>query len=77
MGTNCFLKGSQQVLQSVMEHVHEEGLQDRVEVAASFCFENCEHGPTVEVDGHRACHCTAEGAIKAVHQALEATPPLA
>jgi NADH-quinone oxidoreductase subunit G len=61
-GTNCFLKGSQNILHDLLSQVQERNLQDQVQISASFCFENCDRGPTVSVDGRRIPHCTAEAA---------------
>jgi len=52
--------------------VEEEGLQDRVKITASFCFEKCAHGPTVEVDGKQIHHCTSHKASEAVQAKINA-----
>jgi len=70
-GTNCFVKGSQQILHDMLDHVQKENLQDDVAVSASFCFENCANGPTVSVDGNRISGCTATGARAEVDQKLK------
>jgi len=61
-GTNCFLKGSQNILHDLLSQVQERNLQDQVQISASFCFENCDRGPTVSVNGRKIPHCTAEAA---------------
>jgi NADH-quinone oxidoreductase subunit G len=71
VGTNCFVKGSQGVLRDLLEKVNEEQLDDRVDVAASFCFEKCEHGPTVQVDGEMHHHCTAPQACAILQAHLD------
>jgi NADH-quinone oxidoreductase subunit G len=71
LGTNCFLKGSQEVLNSVLRHAEQNGLENRLDVRASFCFEKCESGPTVMIDGQHISHCTAEKAIDAISRRLE------
>jgi NADH-quinone oxidoreductase subunit G len=71
LGTNCFLKGSQEVLNSVLRHAEQNGLENRLDVRASFCFEKCESGPTVMIDGQHISHCTAEKAIEAINSRLE------
>jgi NADH-quinone oxidoreductase subunit G len=73
VGTNCFLKGSQGVLHELINHVEEEGLQDKVQISASFCFERCEHGPTVHVDGKPVNHCTPDKARQLLQQKLKGT----
>jgi len=71
VGTNCFLKGSQGLIQSVLNHVDEKGLQKDVDVRATFCFENCGHGPTAEVNGQRISHCSHHQLVDAVTKQLE------
>ena len=70
VGTNCFLKGSQAVLRDLLQDVEKRGLQDQVEINASFCFEHCEHGPTVRVDGKTIHHCTAKKASAAIEEKI-------
>ena len=70
VGTNCFLKGSQAILRDLLQDVEKRGLQERVEVSASFCFEKCEHGPTVRVDGQAIHHCTSKKACAALEEKL-------
>jgi len=63
VGTNCFLKGSQRVIQSLLNHVQDEGLQQEVEVSATFCFEQCAHGPTLTIGGRKVQGCTPAQAV--------------
>ena len=74
-GTNCFLKGSQEVLSDVLQCVDAQQLQDQVEVSASFCFEKCDQGPTVRVDGQQLQNCTGQGACAAMRERLKAKLP--
>ncbi|MGD0730339.1 MAG: NADH-dependent [FeFe] hydrogenase, group A6 [Terracidiphilus sp.] len=71
LGTNCFLKGSQEVLNGVLRHAEQNGLENRLDVRAGFCFEKCECGPTVMVGGEHIPCCTAEKAIEAVSIKLD------
>ncbi|HEX7571170.1 MAG TPA: [FeFe] hydrogenase, group A [Verrucomicrobiae bacterium] len=70
-GTNCFVKGSQNILHELLHQVETENLQDKVAINASFCFEKCDHGPTVSVDGHKIQCCTAEAAKTELLQKLK------
>jgi len=70
-GTNCFVKGSQNILHELLHQVESENLQDQVEINASFCFEKCDHGPTVSVDGHKIQCCTAQAAKLELLQKLK------
>ncbi|HVT88596.1 MAG TPA: [FeFe] hydrogenase, group A [Tepidisphaeraceae bacterium] len=71
VGTNCFLKGGQKILQSLLEHVQEEGCQHDVEIAATFCFENCGGGPTVTIGNRRINECDVTKAIGALKDELQ------
>lgn len=71
LGTNCFLKGSQDVLNGVLRHAEQTGLKGRIDVRAGFCFEKCESGPTVMIDGEHVHHCTAAKAIEAINSRIE------
>ena len=42
-----------------------------VDIRAAFCFEQCDRGPTVTVDGERLEHCTLEAARDALDRAFE------
>ena len=75
LGTNCFLKGSQEVLNGVLRHAEQTGLEGRLDVRAGFCFEKCETGPTVMIDGQHVCGCTAEKAIEVINSRIENEGP--
>lgn len=49
LGTNCFMRGSDALLRKLANWVQEEGLQEKVHVEATFCFENCGKAPNVMV----------------------------
>lgn len=65
-GTGCFLKGSQKVLQDVLEYIRQNSLDDAVTVSASFCFERCDRGPTIRVGDEVIERCTSKMAIEAI-----------
>jgi NADH-quinone oxidoreductase subunit G len=70
-GTNCFLKGSQGILHDLLDHVQKDELQDRVDICASFCFEKCDQGPTVSVDGDKVQWCTSAAAKAEIAEKLK------
>jgi NADH-quinone oxidoreductase subunit G len=72
VGTNCFMKGSQGVLSGLIHETEAKDMQDRVQLSASFCFERCAQGPTVEVDGRQLHHCTGQKAMTAIEEKLQA-----
>src|ERR1035437_8061449 len=73
--SNCFLKGSQDVLNGVLRHAEQNGLEGRLDVRAGFCFEKCETGPTVMIGGEHVHNCTAAKAIEVINSRIENGTP--
>jgi len=44
-------------------------------VRAGFCFEKCETGPTVTIDGEHVSECTAAKAIEEINNRIESDNP--
>ena len=51
IGSSCHLKGSRQVVERLQELVSQNNLKDKVELAGTFCMNNCRNGVSVTVDG--------------------------
>ena len=75
VGTSCFLRGSQELLRELLQHVKDSGVQDRVDLRATFCHERCDRGPTVSIAGQFIERCTAATARQALAAALAGTAP--
>jgi len=71
-GTSCFLRGSQRVLQEVLNYLRANDLENRVDVSASFCFEQCDRGPTVKIGSKVIEKCTVEQAIETITASVAA-----
>jgi NADH-quinone oxidoreductase subunit G len=69
------LKGSQDVLNGVLRHAEQTGLEGRLDVRAGFCFEKCETGPTVMIGGEHVPGCTAVKAIEVIDSHIENDNP--
>ncbi|HSW39963.1 MAG TPA: [FeFe] hydrogenase, group A, partial [Acidobacteriota bacterium] len=74
VGTSCFLKGSQQILKDLMAYAESDGLQDRIDLAATFCFERCGESPNVRVGETLLSGCTFEKVRDALLSQLEPSP---
>lgn len=72
VGTNCHLKGSQELLRLLLHNIHERGLDAQVDTEATFCFESCDKGPTVRINGVTLHRCTFEMAITELERQLSA-----
>jgi NADH-quinone oxidoreductase subunit G len=57
-----------------MERVDEQRLESLVDIRASFCFENCEHGPTVKIGETRVSHCTLKKANEVLDEYSQKPP---
>ena len=60
VGTCCYLHGSYDLLRGLMDRVNREGLTDKVDLHATFCFEKCEHSPNIEIGGKIRSNVTSE-----------------
>ncbi|PID28173.1 MAG: ferredoxin [Candidatus Cloacimonadota bacterium] len=49
VGTNCYLKGSYDVLQKLISLSKEYQIEDKVEFKGTFCLENCACGPSIKL----------------------------
>ncbi|HEY3276055.1 MAG TPA: [FeFe] hydrogenase, group A [Syntrophorhabdaceae bacterium] len=73
-GTGCFLKGSQRLLQEIMEYIRVNSLDSSVKVSASFCFERCDKGPTVRIGDTIIEGCTIDKAARAIEENTRRQP---
>lgn len=70
MGTNCYLKGSHDILRGLMRHVEKHQLQDRIKVKTAFCFERCGQSPNVMIGETLVSSCTLEKAVEQLEEEL-------
>ncbi len=80
VGTNCFVKGSQELLSKLTDYVIEnkledivgfEGKEEMVDVKATFCFERCDRGPVVRVNQRVIEHASFEQVVEALNAEIE------
>lgn len=74
VGTNCYLKGSQDLLRQLVSHIEANALQGQVEVKATFCFENCGKAPNVAVGEKLIESASVEKVAAAIQSALAKQP---
>ncbi len=72
VGTSCLVRGAQTLLRQLIDHVHTSGLEDAVDVVATFCFEQCDRGPTVSIGSRVLNRCTFPQACEALQEELAA-----
>ncbi len=71
-GTGCFIKGSQRILRGILDYINANGLKNRINVSASFCFEACDRGPVIRVGERVVEQCTVEKATEVIAREVEA-----
>ncbi len=65
-GTSCYVRGAQEVYNSVMAYINENDLADKSAITASFCTEKCKKGPVITVNGKTIEKCTPEQAVQEI-----------
>lgn len=70
VGTNCFIKGSQEILKKLINYVEDNNLTDTVDIKANFCMENCDEGPSVTIGNNLIKKCNSHTAIKTLEKML-------
>ena len=50
VGSSCHLKGSYDVIEKLKEVIKRNGVEDVVDLQASFCLGHCSEGVTVKAD---------------------------
>ncbi len=51
VGSSCYVKGSNQVVQIVKEMINKNNWQDLVEIKGAFCMQMCTDGLGVKING--------------------------
>ncbi len=79
IGTNCFVKGAQEILTNLMDYVSEKNLNelvefrainDHVDVKATFCMEKCSQAPIVSIGSTIIEKATTEKTIRILEEKL-------
>ncbi|MCU7494001.1 MAG: 4Fe-4S binding protein [Ignavibacteria bacterium] len=70
VGTSCYLKGSQDLLHKMIDHIDENNLQEKVDIKATFCLEQCDRGPSVTINGNTLEKCTLAKACQVMNEEL-------
>ncbi|MGM0607838.1 MAG: [FeFe] hydrogenase, group A [Candidatus Muiribacteriota bacterium] len=66
VGTSCYLKGSQNLIQKLTNYITENSRQERVNLKATFCFEKCDKGPNVKINNKNLEGATFEKIINQI-----------
>ncbi len=58
------------MLRRFSEEIEELGLEDKVELSAAFCFEQCDLGPNVQINGREYHGAREEEVPEMLYRAL-------
>ena len=72
LGPNCLAKGSDELLNAMVDRVAEEGLMSKVHIVAHTKVDPCVHPITASIDDEEFCHSTADRLFAALLERLEA-----
>jgi len=75
IGTACHLRGAQNLLKQLLQYVTDSELDEQFDISATFCMENCEHGPSVRINGHLFKHATFDMVKEKLSAAIKGTLP--
>lgn len=49
IGSACFVKGSEKIIERLKQHISEKSLDININLKGSFCLDNCSHGVIIKV----------------------------
>ncbi len=71
LGPNCLAKGSDELLNAMVDRIAEDGLMSKVHVVAHTKVDPCEHPITATIDDEVILNATAEGLYEALMERIE------
>jgi NADH-quinone oxidoreductase subunit G len=77
VGTNCYLKGSYDILNKFMTLARQMGIADYVQLKGTFCLEHCDRGVSIKVNDEIITNVTLDNAEEVFRTkiAIKAEPP--
>lgn len=60
LGSSCFARGNKELLKIAKAFVVQHQLEDKVDFRGSHCFDKCQHGPNLTIDGHFFHHIDSQ-----------------
>ncbi len=73
IGSSCHLKGSYDIIEALKALLAQKGLDQKVELNASFCLGHCIDGVTIKVDDHIVTGVTKENVAQILERELAAS----
>lgn len=60
VGSSCYLKGSQEIVDIYLRLIEERFLKDKVQLKGAFCLKNCSSGITIMIEEEIITEVTRE-----------------
>lgn len=70
VGSSCFVKGSNQLVEMLKKYIEENHLEDKIQLKGAFCMGQCAKGLGVRVDGKLLEGVTLSNAISLIELEL-------
>lgn len=70
VGSSCFVKGSNELVEKLKKYLEDHQLEDRVQLKGAFCMGQCAKGLGVRVDGKLLEGVTLYNAIDLIETEL-------
>ncbi len=71
MGSSCFSRGNSLTLKLLQDYIHENGIEDRVELKGSLCEDCCKCGPNITINGARYSEVSADACLQHLAEHLQ------
>lgn len=71
IGTCCYQGGSYDTISKLMDMAEARGYADKIDFKASFCFENCDMGPNIEINGKVHGNAVSERVEEILEELIE------
>jgi NADH:ubiquinone oxidoreductase subunit E len=71
MGSSCFSRGNSLTLKLLQDYIHENGIDDRVELKGSLCEDCCKCGPNITINGARYSEVSAAACLQQLAEHLQ------
>lgn len=64
LGSSCYRRGNQEVLEVIKGYLNEHQLSDQVEFKGHLCTGKCAEGPNLQVDGKEFHHVDRNAVVE-------------
>lgn len=70
LGSSCFSRGNKKLVQLIKQYLDEHLLNERVRFRGAHCFNMCDKGPSMKIDGREYNQLDEESVLKVLDEAF-------